>query len=270
MINSKLRSRKGATLLFALVAMLVAVIVSAVIIYAAMSNVGRIRSDQAAEQALLTLNSAASLVRSELADDSVGLESTKVTINKVEQPDLASGSIIYKGLNSSGNVQEKFSGVYTGSALSSASLSYMETMVLNWVAQVDANPNTDVCRAEFLISTDNESMKNVKVTLMMEPGSTGSTEADEVRQAAKYYITAYVYFEDETIDSETIRLTFMSSVSTSTSSPKRETVSGTSESGVTTNMEKITISETSNISWTNSNVVVNVFPSKELAGWTAD
>ena len=64
MINAKLKSRRGATLLFALVALAVAVVVCAVVIYAAQSNAGRIRSAQAAEQAQLTLNSAASVLRS--------------------------------------------------------------------------------------------------------------------------------------------------------------------------------------------------------------
>ena len=80
MINAKLKSRRGATLLFALVALAVAVVVCAVVIYAAQSNAGRIRSAQAAEQAQLTLNSAASVLRSEFAGTSIELVNAYQTV----------------------------------------------------------------------------------------------------------------------------------------------------------------------------------------------
>ena len=76
MINAKLKSNRGATLLFAIVALAVAAIVSAVVIYAAESNAGRIRSAQASEQAQLTLNSAAALVREQYAGSTIELINT--------------------------------------------------------------------------------------------------------------------------------------------------------------------------------------------------
>ena len=65
-IKEKLHSQSGASFLLALLAFLVAAVVSVVIVTAAVTNVKRIYSDREAQQDHLTLLSAAQLVRDEM------------------------------------------------------------------------------------------------------------------------------------------------------------------------------------------------------------
>lgn len=65
-IKKKIHSQSGASFLLALLAFLVAAVVSVVIVTAAVTNVKRIYSDREAQQDHLTLLSAAQLVRDEM------------------------------------------------------------------------------------------------------------------------------------------------------------------------------------------------------------
>ena len=70
-IKEKLHSENGASFLFALVAFLVAAMVSVTIVAAAVSSLKRVYSDRAVQQAHLTLTSAAQLVRDAMEATSV-------------------------------------------------------------------------------------------------------------------------------------------------------------------------------------------------------
>ena len=70
-IKEKLHSENGASFLLALVAFLVAAMVSVTIVTAAVSSLKRVYSDRAVQQAHLTLTSAAQLVRDEMGATSV-------------------------------------------------------------------------------------------------------------------------------------------------------------------------------------------------------
>lgn len=70
-IKEKLHSENGASFLLALVAFLVAAMVSVTIVAAAVSSLKRVYSDRAVQQAHLTLTSAAQLVRDEMEKTSV-------------------------------------------------------------------------------------------------------------------------------------------------------------------------------------------------------
>lgn len=65
-INKKLHSQRGASFLFAILAFLVASMVSVTIVSAAYSGFKRVNSDREKQQAHLTLTSAAQLVRDEM------------------------------------------------------------------------------------------------------------------------------------------------------------------------------------------------------------
>lgn len=65
-INKKLHSQRGASFLFAILAFLMASVVSVTIVSAAYSGFKRVHSDREKQQAHLTLTSAAQLVRDEM------------------------------------------------------------------------------------------------------------------------------------------------------------------------------------------------------------
>ncbi|NLJ69878.1 MAG: hypothetical protein GX328_00240 [Clostridiaceae bacterium] len=77
-LKNKIRSKKGATLVFALMALIVCVMISAVIVYTAFSNVGRIKNTQSDEQNYLSVSSAVKLFKDSLEGDSVSYEETYV------------------------------------------------------------------------------------------------------------------------------------------------------------------------------------------------
>ena len=76
-IKEKLHSQSGASFLLALLAFLVAAVVSVVIVTAAVTNVKRIYSDREAQQDHLTLLSAAQLVRDEMEETKYIITTTK-------------------------------------------------------------------------------------------------------------------------------------------------------------------------------------------------
>ena len=67
----KLHNSRGASLLMALLVVLVVMMVSVVILSAASANAGRLKRNQAEEQAYLTVSSAARLMRDSIADENV-------------------------------------------------------------------------------------------------------------------------------------------------------------------------------------------------------
>jgi len=82
-LKNKIRSNKGATLVFALFALIVCVMISAVIISTAFSNVGRIKNTQSEEQDYLSVSSAVKLFKDSLEGDSVSYEETRVSTTEV-------------------------------------------------------------------------------------------------------------------------------------------------------------------------------------------
>lgn len=82
-LKNKLRSNKGATLVFALVALIVCVMISAVVIYTSFSNVGRVKNTQSEEQNYLSVSSAVMLFKKSLEGDSVSYEEKRVSTTKV-------------------------------------------------------------------------------------------------------------------------------------------------------------------------------------------
>lgn len=77
-LKNKLQSNKGATIVFALFALIVSVMISAVVIYTAFSNVGRVKNTQNEEQNYLSVSSAVKLFKESLTGDSVSYEETYV------------------------------------------------------------------------------------------------------------------------------------------------------------------------------------------------
>ena len=82
-IKKKLHSQSGASFLFALLAFLVAAMVSVTIVAAAVTTVKRVNSDREAQQAQLTLISAAQLVRDEM-EETRYIITTTTTVTKGE------------------------------------------------------------------------------------------------------------------------------------------------------------------------------------------
>ena len=79
-IKKKIQSQSGASFLFALLAFLVAAMVSVTIVTAAVTTVKRVNSDREAQQAQLTLISAAQLVRDEMEETRYIITTTKTEI----------------------------------------------------------------------------------------------------------------------------------------------------------------------------------------------
>ena len=77
-LKNKLQSNKGATIVFALFALIVSIMISAVVIYTAFSNVGRVKNTQNEEQNYLSVSSAVKLFKESLTGDSVSYEETYV------------------------------------------------------------------------------------------------------------------------------------------------------------------------------------------------
>lgn len=82
-LKNKLRSNKGATMVFALVALILCVMISAVVIYTAFSNVGRVKKTQSEEQNYLSVSSAVMLFKDSLEGDSVSYEETHVSTTTI-------------------------------------------------------------------------------------------------------------------------------------------------------------------------------------------
>lgn len=75
-IKAKLTSKQGVSLLFALIAFLVASMVAATIVTAAITSLKRVNNDRETLQRNLTLSSAAELVRDEMLNTSLVYEET--------------------------------------------------------------------------------------------------------------------------------------------------------------------------------------------------
>lgn len=82
-LKNKLRSNKGATMVFALVALILCVMISAVVIYTAFSNVGRVKKTQSEEQNYLSVSSAVMLFKDSLEGDSISYEETHVSTTTI-------------------------------------------------------------------------------------------------------------------------------------------------------------------------------------------
>ena len=82
-LKNKVRSNKGATMVFALVALILCVMISAVVIYTAFSNVGRVKKTQNEEQNYLSVSSAVMLFKDSLEGDSVSYEETRVSTTTI-------------------------------------------------------------------------------------------------------------------------------------------------------------------------------------------
>ena len=284
MINAKLRSSRGATLIFALVALAVAVIVSAVVIYAAQSNAGRIRSAQAAEQAQLTLNSAASVIREQFAGDCIELVNTYTTVTNtsggITTVTKNPGTVTVSYSNSNGKGQETAlaSGTYSqasGLNLIQGSLPQLRRGLLNWAIDTMTGIvlTNNECSANYVVKANGPegALEDVRVKIRMEPGATADLATQDERQshdAEKYYMT--VLFSLESSPSETITMTFMATVSENTTSTLVSKSSHTEEasdgSSVTVSTKEVKTQQTLKLSWAQSNIVVNVV---EMNGGTA-
>ena len=276
MINAKLKSRRGATLIFALVALAVAVIVCAVVIYAAQSNAGRIRSAQAAEQAQLTLNSAASVVRDQFAGNGIELVNTYTTVTSTTNgvPTVTKNpgtvAVTYKNTDALGRMTLLASGSYVqGGALTltQGSLTPLRNVLLNWA--IDTMTGTAVtrnaCYEEYTVkaSGPDGSLEDVQVKLRLEPGGTADLATQEEREAhdaEKYYLTAV--FSMDSVPSETITMTLMATVQENTSSTLVSKSSHTEQasdgSTVTISRQEVKTEEMLKLSWAEANIVVNV------------
>lgn len=78
-LKNKIQSKQGATIVFALVALIVCLMISAVVIYTAFSNVGRVKNTQGEEQNYLAVSSALMMFKNALEGDSVSFEQTFIT-----------------------------------------------------------------------------------------------------------------------------------------------------------------------------------------------
>lgn len=277
MIKAKLKSSRGATLIFALVAMAVAVIVCAVVIYAAQSNAGRIRSAQAAEQYQLTLNSAASAVRREFANDGITLVRTYTTVTtnkngtKTETVNPGAVNVVYQKTKETGTTENLYTGTYTqsGGLTPTANLTPLRRALLDWTLDIMEGSvrNTNDCLGQYTIkaSGPDGAMQDVHLEIRLEPGGTADLPTQDSREehdAEKYYLTAKLRLEDTSASAEVITMTFMATVNQSKSSTL---VSKTSTTEPGTNGGTISIStttvetkETLKMVWADGNVVVNV------------
>ncbi len=82
-LKNKIQSNNGATLVFALVALIFCVMVAAVVIYTAFSNVGRVKNTQSEEQNYLSVSSAVMMFKDLLEGDSVSYK--EILINTTEE-----------------------------------------------------------------------------------------------------------------------------------------------------------------------------------------
>ena len=103
----KLNSRRGVTLVYALLLFLVAAMVSLVILQGALTTARRVHSEKQSEQAWLTLNSAAQLMRDELQSSTCTITTTKTTYawgtttsSTTYSPDGPLGSLLQKAVES--------------------------------------------------------------------------------------------------------------------------------------------------------------------------
>lgn len=282
MIKSKLKSNSGATLIFALVALLVAAMVSAVIIYAAESNVRRVKADQAAEQARLTLNSAATLVRNEIVgdryDSTVVVETTTVTKNNTIESKTEGTPTIHDIYMEKPVVSGVESWVTKHDSDPAAAVmdtrTTMEKSIYDWANRILAKTDTDTtgsmnCSATFFITADN--MDEVKVELSMQPGAL-MDQTDDVKavsDAEKYYITAVLTLSDEadvdpSVRAEKIVITFMANdpvehVTSTVIRTNSSTETDAEGNPVTTQETVLSVKKEISINWADEKVVVNVF-----------
>lgn len=272
MIWSKLNSKRGATLLFALVALAVAVIVCAVVIYAALSSAGRIRSAQAAEQTHLSLNSAASVIRNQLAGNGIKVSNTYTTVTSTsnglttETKNPGVVSIEYSDTDRS-NVKTILASGNQGEAGATTGLTDLQKMLLNWTLNVmtDSATTTNACYAEYTICATGPdgNLDDIGMKIRLEPGQTpdlSSQDEKESHEAEKYYLT--IVFSAKGKPSETITMSFMATISESTSSKlvskTSSTVAGPDGSMISVSEKVVKTQQLLELYWPESSVVVNV------------
>lgn len=267
LLHSKLRSRRGSSLVFAMVAMAIAVMVSAVIIYAAENNIRRIKADRTAEQARLALNSAASVVRNEISGDqyssTVHMTVVKETTDTVVTESGSTDSMVsvYEESRSGTEVVKLSSetGVNNCSSIENAVYEMTCAVLLKTNSDTYATIGSRV-KKNFVISAEN--MPDVNVVLTMEPGALMDQTDDQKleAEAEKYYITAVLSVEG--YDAEQIRMTFMANDPTEHMTSTRidhlsETL-GTPPNTYVHEIDKFATVTTFSVKWPESGIIVNI------------
>lgn len=109
----KLKSKRGASIILALMFFLIAAVVGSIVLASASSNAGRLSHMRSEQQAYLTMSSAAKLLRDELSGGSFGAAVTTVTENGVSDV----GGPVYTEITGtlSGKLNIWAKGIYTES-----------------------------------------------------------------------------------------------------------------------------------------------------------
>lgn len=295
MIKNKLKSKNGATLVFAMAALVIAAIVCSVVIYAAQANAGRVRSARDSEQAHLTLGSAASLVRSQLADTeltvtgkaySYTFRATKESgeISYSLSPDEISALSIppsVKTLEVTTKYPSERRMIYNNPDAGRPSslipdpyysdftdaLGAIQEQAVLWSMQImeaegSVGATFDGTRT-FILKADN--MEDVYIDLSIVPGATGTEESEDERNeknALKYYLTAVISFGPESEHHEMINMSFMANFSDSSDSALSDRISFMSNDPsdnrpITVEVKMFENSETHQVAWKSKNVLVN-------------
>ncbi|MGN0169637.1 MAG: hypothetical protein ACI39H_02620 [Lachnospiraceae bacterium] len=146
LIKQKIHSQSGASFLFALLAFLVAAMVSITIVSAAVTSVRRVNSDREEQQEHLTLTSAAQLVRN-------GMESTEYIIEEITEEIISQGT----GTTTDTTIQKSAIGMFATEM--KTAVEHVDTYQSQYVSGADSGFELEITGAE---------MENVDVSFVME------------------------------------------------------------------------------------------------------
>lgn len=172
-LRKKLHNETGSSMLMALLFLLVAILVSVVILSAAISATAAVRSDQAQQQAMLTVSSAAELLRDSLASEE-GSYKEITTFVYPYNAKYGTPTTSKTTQEASGNFSEilnnavKFLGQYP-SAISSGTYTIeaqgLESVSMNLKITYSQEDSTYKLRAEFENITDSDHTCRMVLTM---------------------------------------------------------------------------------------------------------
>lgn len=206
MVRNKLKSRRGASIVIALLVLLICVTAGTAALTAAGANLGRYTHMRTDQQRYLAVSSAAKLVRSELCDQSF---SASAQVEEDKSPILEEGQLPFQVLGLGGDAQ--YTGVFEPWLLDDLKGLFQATAIPeDWQAQAGLSlPAATACTYGGLgIQTDNgeELLGKVKWSLTLDDD---------------YTLTARFYLEDDGAEYYPMVLTIPADKTEETSEPQR-------------------------------------------------
>ena len=172
----KLKSNSGVTIISALVALIVCVMVSTVIVYTAYSNLGRIKASKEYEQTYLAMSSAAQFNKVSLEEDEVEFirittQSKDAAGNLIPGSETYADSTNYNDRNKGSILSAKIGEWVVNRGVSTAASVQNASIVIENIGEISALPGVS---ADVTMYFESEGKSRLTVKLKLDDEPTGT------------------------------------------------------------------------------------------------